>query len=210
MKLVVAMFGFLIGLTGASAQALDAVALRGEIRALQNEISGQVRYGNLTAEQLVEVRNGLRQTLASISIASGPSIICLKSGNQLYYPANPLTGKLLIESYMAGAVSIDDCRKTLPQSASETVACYKQSNGMFYPSRATTGKIMGSDGYQAGHVALDDCRATLPATGATLTCFKSGNSLYYPTNSQTGAIVGSSSYGAGSVNIKDCLKAISQ
>ncbi len=213
MKLVLLSMLAVLSAITVSAQNRPPQNIQSEIRGLARELMDIVQSGELSLEEMRQVRNELRLVVDlanGTSQNSGAKLICTKYSNGLFYPSKTSDGSVVgSNSYLAGYASLDLCRETLPKGR-ETVSCFKQSNGTFYPTNSATGTVIGSNSYLAGHADSKTCQSSLPKRAAQLACYKQSNGMYYPSKAETGEIVGSNSYSAGNNDLATCLQIINQ
>ncbi|HEX4925015.1 MAG TPA: hypothetical protein VFV50_13055 [Bdellovibrionales bacterium] len=201
-----------VGIASAQAQASRGgtqYTLEREIYELTDEVRNLIRYEDLTVEQLTQIRDGLRDTLAGTFTGKSP-LICSKATNARFYPSNRETGQVVgSAAYDAGYTTLEACRATLP-GPRDVTACFKQTNGRFYPSKSLTAEVIGSAAYDAGHANFSECKATLPRKNEKVACYKQTNGRYYPSDALNGTVIGSAAYDAGYTTYPSCRAYIEQ
>lgn len=93
---LIALLSF-VGIAAAQAQIYrggSQFKLEREIMALTGEVRNLLRYEDLTIEQLTQIRDGLRETLAGTFAGKDP-LICAKATNGRFNPANRENGQVV-------------------------------------------------------------------------------------------------------------------
>lgn len=146
----------LIGCHSATAQTTIE-----EIRSLMDEMHYTLDRTNPTPQTLDLVAQNLRANIDLLRGGGGSPLICIKSGNQLYYPAKRENGTIVGDSsYGAGHSDLAGCRKTLPGPFAD-LTCFKRTNQLYYPTNPRTGEIVGSSAYGAGYQGIDECLTSI-------------------------------------------------
>lgn len=162
MRVVVLALVFLVQCSALAQRALpqqDPRQVEQEAIMMSREVLETLRRGTLNYDDLVGVRDELRDVISIIRNGAKPSLtlICTKSGNGRYYPTNPENGDIIGSSdWGAGHDFLKDCRNSLPKRG-DRIACFKNGNGRYYPSNPKTGDIIGSSDWGAGFDFLKDC-----------------------------------------------------